>query len=77
MVFEGSFDAEETDPMLTESNMRQAMRSANDFSFLFPNYCLLRTAKNVQRMGEGVAKVVRRCDDAKENSNLGECSLTG
>ena len=79
MVFEGSFDAEETDPLLRESHRRQAMRSGFFFLNLnlFTNDRHLRTARCVKIMGKGVVKVVRRCDDAKENSNLGECSLTG
>ena len=32
----------------------------------------LRTARCVKMMGKGVVKVVHRCDDAKENNNLGE-----
>ena len=31
-----------------------------------------RTARCVKMMGKGVVKVVHRCDDAKENNNLGE-----
>ena len=34
----------------------------------------LRTARCVKMMGKGVVKVVHRCDDAKENNNLGEIS---
>jgi len=61
MVFEGSFDADINDPMMAESNRRQAMR----------------TARCVKMMGKGVVKVVHRCDDAKENSNLdlSDCQL--
>ena len=32
----------------------------------------VRTARCVKMMGKGVVKVVHRCDDAKENNNLGE-----
>ena len=32
---------------------------------------LLRTARCVKILGKGVVKVVHRCDDAKENQNLG------
>jgi len=61
MVFEGSFDADINDPMMAESNRRQAMR----------------TARCVKMMGKGVVKVVHRCDDAKENNNLdlSDCQL--
>jgi len=61
MVFEGSFDADINDPMMAESNRRQAMR----------------TARCVKMMGKGVVKVVHRCDDAKETNNLdlSDCQL--
>ena len=35
-------------------------------------YLNVRTARCVKMMGKGVVKVVHRCDDAKENNNLGE-----
>jgi hypothetical protein len=33
---------------------------------------VVRTARCVKILGKGVVKVVHRCNDAKENSNLGE-----
>merc|ERR1712047_192817 len=55
MVFEGSFEGDASaDPMVAESNRRQAQR----------------TARCVKMMGKGVVKVVHRCDDAKEDNNL-------
>ena len=33
MVFEGSFDAEETDPMMADSSRRQALRCVTGFLF--------------------------------------------
>jgi len=62
MVFEGSFEGDASaDPMVAESNRRQAQR----------------TARCVKMMGKGVVKVVHRCDDAKENNNLdlSDCQL--
>lgn len=62
MVFEGTFEGDSsTDPMVAESNRRQAMR----------------TARCVKMMGKGVVKVIHRCDDAKENNNLdlSDCQL--
>merc|ERR1711974_568169 len=62
MVFEGSFEGDASaDPMVAESNRRQAQR----------------TARCVKTMGKGVVKGVRRCDDAKENNNLdlSDCQL--
>merc|ERR1712038_1300293 len=62
MVFEGSFEGDASaDPMVAESNRRQAQR----------------TARCVKMMGKGVVKVVHRCDDAKENNNLDlpDCQL--
>merc|ERR1712203_279066 len=62
MVFEGSFEGDASaDPMVAESNGRQAQR----------------TARCVKMMGKGVVKVVHRCDDAKENNNLdlSDCQL--
>ena len=34
-----------------------------------------RTARCVKILGKGVVKVVHRCNDAKENSNLGQYIL--
>ncbi len=33
---------------------------------------MYRTARCVKILGKGVVKVVHRCNDAKENSNLGQ-----
>ena len=41
---------------------------------MIENFTNLRTARCVKMMGKGVVKVVHRCDDAKENNNLGEIS---
>merc|ERR1712165_346627 len=61
MVFEGSFEGDASaDPMVAESNRRQAQR----------------TARCVKMMGKGVVKVVHRCDDAKENTSLVSCNLS-
>merc|ERR1712183_703057 len=55
MVFEGSFEGDASaDPMVAESNRRQAQR----------------TARCVKMMGKGVVKVVHRCDDAEPEPGL-------
>jgi len=62
MVFEGEFEGDlSDDPMLAETNRRHVMR----------------TAQCVKVMGNGVVKVIHRCDDAKENNNLdlSDCQL--
>lgn len=61
MVFTGDFGDDITNTMNTESHRRQAMR----------------TARCVKILGKGVVKVVHRCNDAKENSNLdlSDCQL--
>ena len=77
MVFEGSFEGDASaDPMVAESNRRQAQRYVVIMSKTFKQLKItnLRTARCVKMMGKGVVKVVHRCDDAKENNNLGEIS---
>lgn len=61
MVFTGNFGNDITNQQETDSNRRQAMR----------------TARCVKILGKGVVKVVHRCDDAKENHNLdlSDCQL--
>jgi len=61
MVFTGDFEDDLANTMNSESNRRQAMR----------------TARCVKILGKGVVKVVHRCNDAKENSNLdlSDCQL--
>lgn len=61
MVFTGDFGDDLANTMNSESNRRQAMR----------------TARCVKILGKGVVKVVHRCNDAKENSNLdlSDCQL--
>jgi len=59
MVFNGDFEQDSN--LNTDSNRRQAMR----------------TARCVKMLGKGVVKVVHRCDAAKENNelDLSDCQL--